>query len=69
MEIFLILAALLCFIFGSLLLLSPESVVKISNMTNKVLFTVDERIHNIRRPLGIMFLAVTIFLWYIALYY
>lgn len=68
MELFLIGAALLFFIFGTLLLLSPESVIRLSSVTNKVLFSLDERVPRMRRPLGIMFLAITIFLWYVALY-
>jgi hypothetical protein len=67
MEIFLIIAALVFLIFGSLLLLSIESVVKISNLTNRVLLNIDDKIHIWRRPLGVMFLAVSIFSWYVAL--
>ncbi len=65
MGIFLIVAALVLFIFGSLLLLSVESVIRITNLTNQVLFNIDEKIHAWRRPLGIVFLAVSIFSWYV----
>ncbi len=65
MEIFLIVAALVLFIFGSLLLLSSESVVRIANLTNRVLFNIDDKIHTWRRPLGIAFLALSIFSWYV----
>jgi hypothetical protein len=68
MEIFLVVAALVFFIFGTLLLLSPESVVKLSTTTNKVLFSLDEKIPKLRRPIGIFFLVLTIYLWYVALY-
>jgi hypothetical protein len=67
MEIFLIVAALVFLVFGSLLLLSIESVVKISNLTNHVLLNIDDKIHTWRRPLGIIFLVLSIFSWYIAL--
>ena len=66
MEIFLIVAALVFLIFGSLLLLSIESVVRITNLTNQVLFNIDDKIHTWRRPLGVIFLALSIFSWYVA---
>jgi len=65
MEIFLIASSLLFLIFGSALLLSPEKVEKISKATNHVLFLIDDRIHAWRRPIGIFFLGLSIFLWYI----
>ncbi len=65
MEMFLIVAALVFLIFGLLLLLSVESVVKITNLTNRVLFNIDDKIHTWRRPLGIAFLALSIFSWYV----
>jgi len=67
MEVFLIVAALAFLIFGLLLLLSAESVVRIANLTNRVLFNIDDKIHAWRRPLGIAFLALSIFSWYVAL--
>ena len=67
MEIFLIVAALAFLIFGLLLLLSAESVVRINNLANRVLFNIDDKIHTWRRPLGVIFLALSIFSWYIAL--
>lgn len=66
MEIFLIVVALVFLIFGSLLLLSVESVVRITNLTNRVLFNIDDKIHTWRRPLGIVLLALSIFSWYVA---
>ncbi len=66
MEIFLMVAALIFLIFGSLLLLSVESVVRINNLTNRVLFNIDDKIHTWRRPLGIVLLALSIFSWYVA---
>ena len=66
MEIFLIVAALVFLIFGSLLLLSIESVIRITNLTSRVLFNIDDKIHTWRRPLGVMFLALSIFSWYVA---
>ncbi len=66
METFLIVAALVFLIFGSLLLLSVESVVRITNLTNRVLFNIDDKIHTWRRPLGVIFLALSIFSWYVA---
>ncbi len=65
MEIFLIVAALVFLIFGSLLLLSVESVIRITNVTNRVLFNIDDKIHTWRRPLGIAFLALSIFSLYV----
>jgi len=68
LETFLIVAAVIFFIFGSLLLLSPVTVEKICNLLNQVLFTVDNKIHTLRRPLGIVLLGLTILLWYIVLW-
>ena len=65
MELFLIFAALAFLIFGLLLLLSAESVVRINNFSNRVLFNIDDKIHAWRRPLGIVFLALSIFSWYV----
>ncbi len=67
MDIFLIVAALVFLIFGSLLLLSIESVVRISNLANHVLLKIDDKIYIWRRPLGVIFLALSIFSWYVAL--
>ncbi len=66
MEIFLIVAALVFLVFGSLLLLSVESVTRITNLTNRVLFNIDDKMHTWRRPLGIALLALSIFSWYVA---
>ena len=65
MEIFLIVAALVFFTFGLLLLLSVKSVVRITNLTNRVLFNIDDKVHTWRRPLGVMFLVLSIFLWHV----
>ncbi len=65
MELFLIFAALAFLIFGSLLLLSVESVVRINNLSNRVLFNIDNKIHTWRRPLGTVFLGLSIFSWYV----
>ena len=65
---FLIVASLIFLIFGSMLLLSPETFTKISKSTNRVLFSLDDKINAIRRPIGILLLVLTIFLWYIALW-
>ncbi len=66
MELFLIVAALAFLIFGLLLLLSAESVVRINNLANRVLFNIDDKIPAWRRPLGIVLLALSIFSWYVA---
>jgi len=66
MEMFLIVAALIFLVFGSLLLLSVESVVRLNNLTNRVLFNIDDKIHVWRRPLGIVLLTLSIFSWYVA---
>jgi len=65
MELLFIVAALAFLIFGLLLLLSAESVVRINNLANRVLFNIDDKIHTWRRPLGIVFLALSIFSWYV----
>ena len=70
MEIFLIIAALIFLVFGSLLLLSPAAMEKIANFINRLnraVFTMDVKIPTWRRPLGIILLALTIFCWYVAL--
>lgn len=68
MELFLLIATGIFFVAGVLLLLSPKTVEKISRTTNKVLFSLDDKIPVMRRPLGIIFLAVTIYLWYVLLH-
>jgi hypothetical protein len=68
MELFLVVAAAVLFIAGSLLLLSPKTIENMSKVMNKALFSLDEKIPVLRRPLGIFFLAITIYLWYILLY-
>ncbi len=66
MEIFLIASSLLFLVFGAMLLLAPETIEKISKATNQGLFFIDDHIHAWRRPIGIFFLALCIFLWYVA---
>lgn len=68
MELFLLVSVGILFVAGSLLLLSPAFFKKITDVTNKVLFTLDDKIPVLRKPLGIFFLAATIYLWYILLY-
>jgi uncharacterized BrkB/YihY/UPF0761 family membrane protein len=68
MEIFLIIATVVLFVFGVLLLLSPETVLKVSAFLNRVICPVDEEVRRWRRPIGIFFLALTIFLWYVILW-
>ena len=68
MAIFLIFSAGVFFIFGVLFMTSPKSVEKIAAVTNKVLFTLEDKIPALRRPLGIFFLGLTIYLWYIVIY-
>ena len=69
MEVtFLGIAAIAFFIVGALLLLSPGIVEKLAKVTNRVLFSLDDKIPRVRRPVGIFLLAVSIFLWYIALW-
>ena len=66
MEVFLVVAAIVFLIFGSLLLLSPKTIEDIARGTNKVLLTIaDEKIVTWRRPLGIFFLVLAIFSWYV----
>ena len=67
MAAFLIVAALIFLVLGSLFLLSVESVVKITALTNRIVFNMDDEIRSWRRPLGIALLALSIFSWYIAL--
>ena len=68
MEMFLVVSAGVFFIFGVLFMLSPKTVELISKTTNKVLFTLDDKFPLLRRPLGILFLIITIYLWYVVLY-
>jgi len=68
MEAFLSIVSIVFFIFGALLMLSPKSIENISKTTNKVLFNLDDKIHVVRRPFGILLFAISIFLWYIALH-
>ena len=65
MLLFLIFSAGFLFIFGVLLLLSPKTVQDISAATNKALFTLEDRIPKLRRPLGIFLLLSVIYLWYL----
>lgn len=66
MEIILIFLAMVFLLFGSILLLSPETFLKIAQLSNQVVFTIDEKVPSWRRPIGIIFLILTIFLWFIA---
>lgn len=68
MEIFLLISVGVLFIAGILLLLSPRAFKRISDATNKVIFVLDDKLPMLRKPLGILFLAATIYLWYILLY-
>lgn len=68
MEMFLIVSAGVFFIFGVLFMLSPKAVEVIFGITNKVIFTLDDKFPLLRRPLGILFLVITIYLWYVVLY-
>jgi len=68
MELFLLVSTGILFVAGSLLLLSPRAIKRITDATNKALFTLDYKIPVLRRSLGIFFLVVTIYLWYILLY-
>ena len=66
MELFSVVVAMVFLVFGSLLLLSPKSIEKIEKVTNKVVFTIDKKVHSLRRPLGIALLGLSIYLWFIA---
>ncbi len=68
MEIFLVTSVGILFIAGSFLLLLPAGAKKIADLTNKVLFTLDDKIPVLRKPLGILFLITAIYLWYVVLY-
>ena len=68
MEVFLGIASIFFLIFGAMLLLSPKTVERISKATNRVLFNLDDKIPLARTPLGILLLAISIFLWYIVLH-
>lgn len=65
MEVFLVFASLVFLIFGSLFLLSPETVRKICNLLNKTAFAVDEKMHAYRRIIGVIFLCLSIFCWHL----
>jgi uncharacterized membrane protein len=68
MEAFLAVIAVVLFVSGSLFMLSPASVEKISKATNRALFNLDDKIQTVRRPLGISLFLTAIFLLYVALY-
>ncbi|MBL7068360.1 MAG: hypothetical protein ISS34_00690 [Candidatus Omnitrophica bacterium] len=65
MEMFLTVASLIFLLVGALFLLSPQTVVKISNFLNLTAFTIDEKMHRMRRAVGAFFLVLSIVLWYI----
>ncbi|MDP2913800.1 MAG: hypothetical protein Q8N91_07360 [Candidatus Omnitrophota bacterium] len=65
-EIFVANSALLFLIVGSVLMLSPALFRKVSDFFNRTIVSIDETM--LRRPVGILFLGVSIFLWYVALY-
>ncbi len=67
MEIFLIFATILFLVFGSILLLTPETFEKIARLANQLVFRMDEKVHSWRRPMGIMFLILAIFLWFVVM--
>lgn len=65
-EIFVANCALVFLIVGSVLMLSPELFKKISDFFNRTIASIDDIM--LRRPVGILFLGISIFLWYVALY-
>jgi hypothetical protein len=68
MELFLLVCAGVFFVAGSLLLLSPGLVTGIADTINKVIFTLDDKIPLLRKPLAIIFMVAAIYLWYILWY-
>lgn len=68
MELFLLVCAGAFFVTGSLLLLSPGIVKRIADAINKVIFTLDDKIPLLRKPLAILFMVTAIYLWYILWY-
>lgn len=68
MELFLLVCAGAFFVAGSLLLLSPGLVKRIADAINTVIFTLDDKIPLLRRPLAVIFMVAAIYLWYILWY-
>lgn len=67
MEIFLGVAAIIFVTFGSVLLLFPELIKKSIKAANHVIFAMDDKIVEWRRPIGGFLLLLSIYLWYVAL--
>lgn len=67
MLTFLTFATAVLFIAGILLLVSPGTIKKVSDILSKNVFSIDERMPDMRKPLGIIFLILAILLWYIVL--
>jgi len=68
MELFLLVCAGAFFVTGALLLLSPGLVTGIADTINRVIFTLDDKIPLLRKPLAIVFMVAAIYLWYILWY-
>lgn len=67
METFLIVVALIFFLFSLTLLLSPHVVHNLAELLNRVLFTIDDKIHGWRKPIAIIFLVLAIFFLWVAI--
>jgi hypothetical protein len=62
MLAFLIFADLLFIIFAILFFLFPKTVVTLSKLANQVLVYTDEKVYAVRKTIGILCLAMAIFL-------
>lgn len=67
MGVFLVFASVVFFFSGSVILLSQETYAKITRFTNQLVFNTDEKISPWRRPMGIGYLILAIFLLVIVL--
>ena len=67
MERFLILAAVLLFVFGVLLIFAPGVVKKISDFLNKSILSVDEKMRASHSLSGVLLLILSAVVFYFAL--
>ena len=66
MSIFLVASAAVLFIFGVLLLLFPSMLKKVSGFLNKVILSVEDKMHAHNTLGGAVLLALSIVIFYMA---
>jgi predicted MFS family arabinose efflux permease len=67
MDIFLIVSAIALLIFGALLVLMPDTVKKISDFLNRSVLPVEDKMRSSNVMSGVILIAVSVIVFYIAM--